>query len=144
MSLCFVVCSSTSIGGSRKEGCKQQRADMTFPVRRLHHHMVHHEIEAHYVGLRALLHRRRPLHVRQGCSTTEKKGRRAVEVARAFTGLYLLASRLTALVLQPTAAYWLKPAKNKLTCCDFTSSTTFKFLQIHIKLSFLVISCATY
>ena len=134
MSLCFVVCSSTSIGGSRKEGCKQQRADMTFPVRRLHHHMVHHEIEAHYVGLRALLHRRRPLHVRQGCSTTEKKGRRAVEVARAFTGLYLLASRLTALVLQPTAAYWLKPAKNKLTCCDFTSSTTFKFLQIHIKL----------
>ena len=144
MSLCFVVCSSTSIGGSRKEGCKQQRADMTFPVRRLHHHMVHHEIEAHYVGLRALLHRRRPLHVRQGCSTTEKKGRRAVEVARAFTGLYLLASRLTALVLQPTAAYWLKPAKNKLTCCDFTSSTTFKFLQIHIKLSFLVLSCATY
>ena len=26
---------------------------MTFPVRRLHHHMVHHEIEAHYVGQRS-------------------------------------------------------------------------------------------
>ena len=126
MSLCFVVCSSTSIGGSRKEGCKQQRADMTFPVRRLHHHMVHHEIEAHYVGLRSastppttacttrLQHDRkeRPPRRRSHC-----------HVARAFTGLYLLASRLTALVLQPTAAHWLKPAKNKLTCCDFTSST---------------------
>ena len=70
------------------------------------------------------------LHKPAAACRTEKKGRRLrshCHVVRAFTGLYLLASRLTALVLQPTAAaHWLKPAKNKLTCFDFH-----KFLQIH-------------
>ena len=73
--------------------------------------------------------RRRPLHVRQGCySTTEKKGRR-----RAFEATVTSRAHSPAFTYLPPALYGLgvathrrthsgyKPAKNKLTCCDFTS-----------------------